>query len=91
MSTSSSTDPRVHKPRLPKSYTDEQLNFLRNNLNEFERKSQGSVRGDAKRFALEKATDFIAIFGLPPDADTTPGVDTETKFKEVNEMIHFQW
>lgn len=76
-----SSDPRVQKPRLPKSYTDEQLTFLRSHLPEFERRSQGSIRGDAKKFALERAADFIARFGLPEDFQ---GVEeSESRFREV--------
>ncbi|TFK32018.1 hypothetical protein BDQ12DRAFT_693144 [Crucibulum laeve] len=75
-----SSDPRVHKPRLPKAYTDQQLAFLKSNLPEFERRSQGSIRGDAKKFALERASDFIVRFGLP---DEFVGVEeSESRFKE---------
>jgi hypothetical protein len=84
MSTSGSNEPRVSKSRLPRAYTEEQLTFLRNNLNDFERKSQGSIRGDAKKFALEKASEFIARFGIPPDVESGPDVDVEAKFKEVS-------
>lgn len=101
-----SSDPRVHKPRLPKAYTDQQLTFLKryrppyrdieiwalvgpdfsflvhySNLPEFERRSQGSIRGDAKKFALERATEFIARFGLPEEFH---GVEeSESRFREV--------
>ncbi|KAF8814975.1 hypothetical protein BYT27DRAFT_7201915 [Phlegmacium glaucopus] len=75
-----SSDPRVHKPRLPKAYTDQQLTFLKSSLAEFERRSQGSIRGDAKKFALERAQDFIVRFGLP---DEFIGVEEpESRFKE---------
>jgi hypothetical protein len=75
-----SSDPRVHKPRLPKAYTDQQLTFLRSSLPEFERRSQGSIRGDAKKFALERAQDFIVRFGL---SDEFHGVEEpESRFKE---------
>ena len=90
MSTSTSTNPSgdgepgvSSKRRLPKSYTEDQLAFLRSRLGEFERRSQGSLRGDAKRFALEQATEFIVRFGLPPDVETGPDVDSEAKLKEV--------
>ncbi|KAF8068854.1 hypothetical protein FPV67DRAFT_1093599, partial [Lyophyllum atratum] len=74
------SDPRVHKPRLPKAYTDQQLTFLKSHLSEFERRSQGSIRGDAKKFALERASDFVARFGLP---DEFVGVhESETRFRE---------
>ncbi|KAG6865950.1 hypothetical protein C0991_010205 [Blastosporella zonata] len=50
------------------------------NLVEFERRSQGSIRGDAKKFALERASDFIAQFGLPPEF---LGVhEADNKFRE---------
>ncbi|KAG6861384.1 hypothetical protein C0995_000790 [Termitomyces sp. Mi166 len=53
---------------------------LRSNLTEFERRSQGSIRGDAKKYALERASDFIAQFGLPPEFI---GVhEAENKFRE---------
>ncbi|KAF8155765.1 hypothetical protein B0H34DRAFT_714723 [Crassisporium funariophilum] len=75
-----SSDPRVHKPRLPKAYTDQQLAFLKSSLPEFERRSQGSIRGDAKKFALERAQDFIVRFGLPEEF---VGVEEpESRFKE---------
>ncbi|PFH50626.1 hypothetical protein AMATHDRAFT_60762 [Amanita thiersii Skay4041] len=74
------SDPRVHKPRLPKVYTDQQLAFLKSNLAEFERRSQGSIRGDAKKFALERASEFIARFGLP---DEFIGIEeAEPRFRE---------
>ncbi|KAL0959654.1 hypothetical protein HGRIS_011354 [Hohenbuehelia grisea] len=74
-----SSDPRVQsKPRLPKSYTPEQLAFLRSHLPEFQRRSQGSIRGDAKKFALLRASDFIIRFGLPEDFG---GVDRENRFR----------
>ncbi|EKM77387.1 hypothetical protein AGABI1DRAFT_130469 [Agaricus bisporus var. burnettii JB137-S8] len=76
------SDPRVHKPRLPKAYTDQQLAFLKSNLPEFERRSQGSIRGDAKKFALERAADFIGRFGLP---DEFIGVEeSESRFREAS-------
>jgi hypothetical protein len=82
---STSTDPTTStKPRLPKAYTEEQLAFLRSHLPEFERRSSASVRGEAKKFALEKASDFITKFGLPPDFNVTPGVDGESRFREVS-------
>jgi hypothetical protein len=87
MSTPGPVESRVSKPRLPKAYTKEQLVFLRSNLDEFERKSQGFVRGDAKKFALEKAGEFILTFGLPSDVETGPDVDTEAKFKEVSHPV----
>ncbi|KAJ6625781.1 hypothetical protein B0H10DRAFT_590136 [Mycena sp. CBHHK59/15] len=53
---------------LPKAYTEPQLTFLKSYLPEFERRSLGPVRGDAKKFALERAADFITRFGVPEDA-----------------------
>ncbi|ESK88525.1 hypothetical protein Moror_3195 [Moniliophthora roreri MCA 2997] len=77
----STSDPaRVQKSRLPKAYTDEQLAFLKSHLPEFERRTQGSVRGDAKKFALEKAGEFIATFGLPNDFDNLE--EAEPRFRE---------
>ncbi|CAA7267222.1 unnamed protein product [Cyclocybe aegerita] len=74
------SDPRVHKPRLPKAYTDQQLAFLKGSLPEFERRSQGSIRGDAKKFALERAQDFIVRFGLPDEFVNIE--EPESRFKE---------
>ena len=55
-------------------------------LPEFERRSQGSLRGDAKKFALERAQDFIVRFGLP---DEFIGVEEpESRFKEVRAFFH---
>ncbi|KAJ7105420.1 hypothetical protein C8R43DRAFT_1092160 [Mycena crocata] len=50
-------------------------------LPEFERRSLGPVRGDAKKFALERATEFITRFGLPNN-DSDPGEETDARFKE---------
>lgn len=50
-------------------------------LPEFERRTQGTVRGDAKKFALEKAADFIATFGLPNEFIHVE--EAEPRFKEV--------
>lgn len=41
----------------------------------------GPIRGDAKKFALERAADYIARFGIPDGMD--PGEETDAKFKEV--------
>ncbi|KAE9404586.1 hypothetical protein BT96DRAFT_813294 [Gymnopus androsaceus JB14] len=70
----------IPRQRLPKSYTDQQLSFLKSHLPEFERRTQGSVRGDAKKFALEKAADFIAAFGLPNEFIHVE--EAEPRFKE---------
>ncbi|KAJ3864518.1 MAG: hypothetical protein NXY57DRAFT_1091948 [Lentinula lateritia] len=78
----STGDPRVQqqRTRLPKSYTDQQLAFLKSHLPEFERRTQGSIRGDAKKFALEKAADFISAFGLPSEFIHVE--EAEPRFKE---------
>src|SRR5436190_438670 len=83
------TDPKIQRARIPRIYTEEQLVFLRQNLGEFERRSQGCVRGDAKKFALDLADEFVVRYGLPSDADTSPGVDTEAKFREVGGWVDF--
>lgn len=75
-------DPRVSKPRLPKAYTEEQLVFLRSHISGFETRTRGHVRGDAKKFALDRASEFLVRFGLPPDLQ---GVDeAEPRFREVS-------
>jgi hypothetical protein len=111
-----SSDPRVHKPRLPKAYTDPQITYLKrlataqfqkytsssapvlrvfvcggscSNLPEFERRSQGSIRGDAKKFALERAADFIARFGLPDEF--IGAEDSESRFREVRSSFFSCW
>jgi hypothetical protein len=90
------TSPTPTKPRVPKSYTPDQLAFLHSHLAEFERRSSGSVRGDAKKFALEKAAEFICRFGLPPAADFDLGrvgaVDErEARFREVSFFFEFSF
>ncbi|KAF7315809.1 hypothetical protein MIND_00097000 [Mycena indigotica] len=65
---------------LPKSYTEQQLVFLRSHLAEYERRSHGPVRGDAKKFALERAAEFIVRFGLPENVDVSH--DTDARYKE---------
>lgn len=78
------SDPRVSKPRLPKAYTEEQLVFLRSHIVGFETRTRGHVRGDAKKFALDRASEFLLRFGLPPDLH---GVDeAEPRFREVSEL-----
>ncbi|KAF5310702.1 hypothetical protein D9619_007916 [Psilocybe cf. subviscida] len=49
-------------------------------LPEFERRSQGSIRGDAKKFALDRAQDFINRFGLPDEFMNVE--EPESRFKE---------
>ena len=57
-------------------------------LPELERRSQGSIRGDAKKFALERARDFIVRFGL---SDEFHGVEEpESRFKEVKSFALIQ-
>ncbi|KAI6044023.1 hypothetical protein EDC04DRAFT_502899 [Pisolithus marmoratus] len=73
-------DLRVSKPRLPKVYTDEQLVFLRSHISGFETRTRGHVRGDAKKFALERANDFLARFGLPEELQGIE--DAEPRFRE---------
>ncbi|KAG7099427.1 hypothetical protein E1B28_001279 [Marasmius oreades] len=68
------------KSRLPKAYTDQQLAFLRSHLGEFERRTQGNVRGDAKKFALERAEEFIGRFGFP--AEFTGVEEPDARFRE---------
>ncbi|KAF9239838.1 hypothetical protein BU15DRAFT_74373 [Melanogaster broomeanus] len=73
-------DPRVSKPRLPKPYTEEQLLFLRSHISGFETRTRGHVRGDAKKFALDRANEFLVRFGLPQDLQ---GVEeAEPRFRE---------
>ena len=72
----------VGKSRLPKAYTDQQLGFLKSHLPEFERRTQGAVRGDAKKYALEKAGEFIATFGLPPEFHGLNMEEAEGRFRE---------
>jgi len=75
-------DPRMSKPRLPKAYTEDQLAFLRSHIGGFETRTRGHVRGDAKKFALDRANEFLARFGLPPDLQ---GVDeAEPRFREAS-------
>ncbi|KAG1727529.1 hypothetical protein EDB19DRAFT_1943173 [Suillus lakei] len=74
------SDPRVSKPRLPKAYTDEQLIFLRSHISGFETRTRGHVRGDAKKFALDRANEFLVRFGMPEDLQ---GIDeAEPRFRE---------
>ncbi|KAJ7646931.1 hypothetical protein FB45DRAFT_1099210 [Roridomyces roridus] len=54
----------------PRAYTEQQLVFLRSYLPEFERRTNSNgPRGDAKKFALECAAEFITRFSLPDDVD----------------------
>ena len=82
-------DSRVSKPRLPKAYTEEQLVFLKSHISGFETRTRGHVRGDAKKFALDRASDFLLRFGLPPDLQ---GVDeAEPRFREVSPHVPFSF
>ncbi|KAF5341504.1 hypothetical protein D9757_014257 [Collybiopsis confluens] len=74
------SDPRIQQRTRPKSYTDQELAFLKSHLPEFERRTQSGVRGDAKKFALEKAALFISTFGLPPELVHVE--EAEPRFKE---------
>ncbi|KAF8199807.1 hypothetical protein K438DRAFT_667736 [Mycena galopus ATCC 62051] len=69
--------PRSRPP--PKAYSEQQLVFLKSYLPEFERRSLGP-RGDAKRFALERAAEFITRFGIPEDME--PGEETDARYRE---------
>lgn len=72
--------PKVYSFHVHVSESTQVLEF-HSHLPEFERRSQGSIRGDAKKFALERAQDFIVRFGLP---DEFVGVEEpESRFKEV--------
>jgi hypothetical protein len=79
------SDPRVSKPRLPKAYTDEQLIFLRSHISGFESRTRGHVRGDAKKFALDRANEFLVRFGMPEDLHGTD--EAEVRFREVRAAI----
>ncbi|KAJ3528756.1 hypothetical protein NMY22_g9277 [Coprinellus aureogranulatus] len=50
-------------------------------LPEYEKRSQGSVRGDSKKFAFQKAAEYIATFGV--SAEFVGAEDGEARFKEV--------
>lgn len=66
---------------MPKAYTDEQLIFLRSHISGFETRTRGHVRGDAKKFALDRANEFLVRFGMPEDLQ---GIDeAEPRFREV--------
>jgi hypothetical protein len=79
------SDPRVSKPRLPKAYTDEQLIFLRSHISGFETRTRGHVRGDAKKFALDRANEFLVLFGMPEDLQDTD--EAEVRFREVRAAV----
>jgi len=79
------SDPRVSKPRLPKAYTDEQLIFLRSHISGFETRTRGHVRGDAKKFALDRANEFLVRFGMPEDLQGTD--EAEVRFREVRAVV----
>lgn len=54
-------------------------------LEEFEKRSAGPVRGDAKKYALEQAQGFVVRFGLPPEFH--PLEEGETRFKEACQVL----
>jgi hypothetical protein len=61
---------------MKSKHTDEQLAWLRSHLSEYENRAGGNVRGDAKKFALEKAVKYIDKWGVPEG-------EKETTMKEV--------
>jgi hypothetical protein len=61
---------------MKSKHTDEQLSWLRGHLAEYENRAGGNVRGDAKKFALEKAVKYIEKWGVPDG-------EKETTMKEV--------
>lgn len=61
---------------MKSKHTDEQLSWLRSHLAEYETRAGGNVRGDAKKFALEKAVKYIEKWGVPDG-------EKETTMKEV--------
>ncbi|KAG1745289.1 hypothetical protein EDB19DRAFT_482593 [Suillus lakei] len=71
---------RTGKPNLPKAYTDEQLIFLRSHISGFETRTCGRTRGDAKKFALERANEFLVRFGMPEDLQDVD--EAEPRFRE---------
>lgn len=50
---------------MKSKHTDEQLAWLRSHLAEYETRAAGNVRGDAKKFALDKAAKYMEKWGLP--------------------------
>lgn len=61
---------------MKSKHTDEQLSWLRGHLVEYETRAGGNIRGDAKKFALEKAVKYIEKWGVPDG-------EKETTMKEV--------
>jgi hypothetical protein len=47
------------------AYTSEQLEFLQGHLNEFSKKAQSRIRGDAKKYALDVASELLERYGQP--------------------------
>ena len=45
----------------------------------------GPVRGEAKKFALERAADFVARFGIPDETDA--GEEADARFREVCDSV----
>ncbi|KAF8586835.1 hypothetical protein K439DRAFT_1631277 [Ramaria rubella] len=70
---------------MKSKHTDEQLAWLRNHLAEYETRAGGNVRGDAKKFALEKATKYIEKWGVPDgEKETTMKEQIYTWFKNTS-------
>ena len=58
-------------------------------LPEYEKRSQGSIRGDSKKFAFQKAAEYIQAFGI--SAEFIGAEDGETRFKEVRPFPSLCW
>ncbi len=65
---------------MKSKHTDEQLNWLRSRLPEYENRAAAQVRGDAKGFALKCAEEYIEKWGL----GTGPDAEKESQVKEVS-------
>jgi hypothetical protein len=64
---------------MKSKHTEEQLNWLRDRLPEYESRAAAQVRGDAKGFALKCAEEYIVKWGL----GTGPDAEKESQVKEV--------
>ena len=64
---------------MKSKHTEEQLNWLRDRLPEYESRASAQVRGDAKGFALKCAEEYIVKWGL----GTGPDAEKESQVKEV--------
>lgn len=69
---------------MKSKHTDEQLNWLRSRLPEYESRAAAQVRGDAKGFALRCAEEYIEKWGL----GTGPDAEKESQVKEVR-LAHY--